>query len=229
MTPPGSIEEAQRLQAELARRVSRAGDPRPITTVAGIDVAYSPETGCSYAAIAVMALPDLTPVEHATACLPTTFPYVPGLFSFRELPPVLEAYRQLIRPPDLLLVDGQGLAHPRRCGLACHLGLTVDRPAIGVAKTRLCGEHAVPGPHRGDFALLVDQGEEVGMALRTQDGGAPLYVSTGHRVALAVCRELVLACTPRFRLSEPLRAADQLTRRMRAAAVAAHRDRLLAP
>jgi len=140
------------------------------------------------------------------------FPYEPGLFAFRELPPLLAALERLDRGPDVLVCDGHGLAHPRRFGLACHLGVLTGLPTFGVAKTRFVGTHAVPAAARGSSAPLVDAGEEVGAVLRTQDGVKPVYVSAGHRIDLAHACRLTLALTPRYRLPETTRHADRLSR-----------------
>ena len=180
--------------------------------VCGLDVHYDEAGRTARAAAVVMGLPGLETIEHAIARRPASFPYVPGLLSFREMPAALAALEALTVRPDLLLCDGQGIAHPRRCGLASHLGLAADLPSIGVAKTRLVGEHREPGASRGAWASLVDAGEEIGAALRTRAGVKPVYVSIGHRVSLATAIRLVLACSPRYRIPEPLRAADRLAR-----------------
>jgi deoxyribonuclease V len=143
-------------------------------------------------------------------CQPTAFPYVPGLLSFRELPAVLAAIEQLRILPDLYLCDGQGLAHPRRFGLACHLGVLLDAPTIGVAKTRLIGTHAPPPAEKGGWTPLEDGGEVIGAVLRTRSGVKPVYVSIGHRVSLATSVRLTLACTSRYRLPETIRQAHRL-------------------
>jgi deoxyribonuclease V len=144
------------------------------------------------------------------AVRPLRLPYVPGLLSFREDPAVLAALRRLRATPDVLLYDGHGLAHPRRFGVACHIGLIVDRPAIGCAKSRLVGMHREPGWRRGSAAPLLDGGEVIGSVLRTRDGVRPVFVSVGHRIDLRTARRIVLACALRHRLPEPTRLADQL-------------------
>jgi deoxyribonuclease V len=148
----------------------------------------------------------------AQACLPTRFPYIPGLLSFRELPAVLKALEQLPRLPDLILCDGQGIAHPRRLGIASHLGVLLDHPTIGVGKTRLVGHHDPVPDQRGAWVPLVDRGEVVGAVLRTRQGAKPIYVSPGHRVGLTTAVGWVMACTTRFRLPETTRLADRLSR-----------------
>lgn len=203
-------QEAIALQARIAARVVREDDLPVLRTAAGVDVGFEEGGRVARAAIAVLAFPSLEPVAWAVAREPTRFPYVPGLLSFREVPVVVAALARLPRRPDLVLVDGQGIAHPRRCGLASHLGLVTGLPTIGVAKSRLIGTHREPGWRRGARAALRDRGEIIGAVLRTRDGVAPLYVSTGHRVGLETAVRLVLACTPRYRLPETTRAAHRL-------------------
>jgi deoxyribonuclease V len=202
--------EARALQERLSGQAElrdRLGVP---ALVAGIDVGFEDHGRMTRAAVAVLGLADLQLVESALARRPTAFPYVPGLLSFREIPAVLEALAALACSPDLLLADGQGLAHPRRFGLACHLGWLVDTPTIGVAKSRLLGEFAPPPDQRGAWAPLLDRGEIVGAAVRTRRGVKPVFVSPGHRVDVASAVRLTLACTDRYRLPEPSRAAHQL-------------------
>ena len=141
---------------------------------------------------------------------PTELPYIPGLLSFRELPAILAALQRLPTPPDLVLCDGQGRAHPRRFGIACHLGVTTGLATIGVGKSRLCGQHGEPGPRKGSAVDLVDGEEVVGRVLRSRDRVRPLDISVGHRVSLQTAVDLVLDCTPRYRLPEPVRRADRL-------------------
>jgi deoxyribonuclease V len=162
------------------------------------------------AAVAVLDFPGLQPVEHAVVREPTRFPYVPGLLSFREVPAVLRALEQLSRLPDLILCDGQGYAHPRRFGLACHLGLICEIPSIGVAKTRLIGEHGPVPSERAGWCPLRHGDETIGAVLRTRAGVRPVFVSVGHRVSLPTAVALVLACTPRCRLPETTRRAHLL-------------------
>ena len=207
LTPAQAID----LQRRLAARVEAADRlPARIATVAGVDVGYEDEQRTTRAAVAVLSFPDLAPLEQVIARRPTTFPYVPGLLSFRELPAVLDALSQLSVMPDIILCDGQGRAHPRRFGIACHLGVLLDLPTIGVGKTRLIGRHLEPGPERGDWTPLLDHAEEIGAVLRTRPGVKPLYISGGHRVCLRTAIELTLACLTRYRLPETTRAAHRL-------------------
>lgn len=203
--------EAIALQRELASDVECVYRlPEKITRVAGVDVGFEDGGRIARAAVAVLSFPDLAPMERSIARLDTAFPYIPGLLSFRELPAVLEALAHLSEPPDVILCDGQGRAHPRRFGIACHLGLLLDLPTLGVGKTRLIGEHEEPGPERGDWTALLDKGEIIGATLRTRPGVKPLYISGGHRVGLESAVRLTLACLTRYRLPETTRAAHRL-------------------
>ena len=203
-------EQARRIQAEGREHVVAADWLGEVGRVAGIDVGFEEAGSVTRAAVAVLEFPTLRPVESALARLPTTFPYVPGLLSFREIPAVLEALHQLSEPPDLLLCDGQGYAHPRRFGLACHLGVLTGLPSIGVAKSRLLGTHGPLPAHKGAWVPLLDGQETIGAVLRTRTGVAPLYVSIGHRVTLPTAIHWVLACTTRYRLPETTRQAHRL-------------------
>lgn len=205
-----SIAEALQIQKGLSQLIVRYRDFGAVHRVAGVDVGFEQGGKMTRAAVVVLSFPELTLLESALLRQPTRFPYVPGLLSFREAPAILAALSQLSQPPDLLLCDGQGLAHPRRCGLACHLGLLSDIPSIGVAKSRLLGEHAPLGEQRGDWQPLLDNGEVIGAALRTRQGVKPLYVSIGHRIDLPTAIEFVLACTPRYRLPETTSLAHRL-------------------
>jgi deoxyribonuclease V len=198
--------EAAALQRELAARVETERRFGELRRVAGVDASVRGER--VHAAIVVLSFPALEPLETVTAIRPVEFPYVPGLLGFRELPAIAEAYARLSIEPDLLLVDGHGRAHPRRMGIASHVGVELDRPSIGCGKTLLVGEHRIPGTRRGARTRLVHDGEVIGFCLRTQDSIRPLYVSIGHRIDLATAVRIVLRCTPRYRLPEPIRAAD---------------------
>jgi deoxyribonuclease V len=205
-------EEAVEIQNQLRHRVRAVnsfGSLAEIKTVAGIDVAYDAQ-GLGRAAVVVLSFPDLTLVEQAVADYQTDFPYIPGLFSFREMPAALAALARLSAPPDLIMVDGQGYAHPRRFGLACHLGVHLGRPTLGCAKKRLIGQFEPPGPQPGDYAPLVDEGETVGAVLRTAAGIKPVFVSVGHHMDLPTAIEVVGRCTQGYRLPEPTRQADIL-------------------
>ncbi len=209
--------EAIALQKELAPRVVSAGDPLDVRLVAGVDVAFPGsrrgwQGGLARAAVVVMSYPELAVVEQHVAEIPVVFPYVPGLLSFREIPALAAVLERLSAAPDLLVVDGQGVAHPRRFGLAAHLGLLAGIPTIGCAKSRLCGEAAEPGQERGSTSDLIDGGERVGLVVRTKDGVKPLYVSVGHKVSIESAAEWVLRLAPTHRLTEPVRLADRLSK-----------------
>ena len=207
---PRSAAEAVALQRDLAHRVIVEDRVGPVRRVAGVDVGFPGGGSTARAAIAALAFPGLDPVEQVVAQCPVGFPYVPGLLSFRELPVVLAALSKLAVLPDVLLVDGQGRAHPRRFGIACHLGVLTGLPTVGVAKTRLVGEHGRVPDRRGAWVALHHRGEVVGAVLRTRVGVKPVFVSTGHRVSLPYAVELVMACTTRYRLPQTTRAAHAL-------------------
>jgi len=202
--------EAIAIQQALRSRVIREDSLNAVAHVAGVDVGFEQGGAVTRAAVAVLRLADLALVDSALARLPTSFPYVPGLLSFREVPAALEALRGLSITPDLLLVDGQGIAHPRRLGVASHLGLLCDIPSIGVAKSRLIGEHGEVPDQRGAWTPLLDRGEIIGAVLRTRPGVKPLYVSSGHRVSLPTAIAYVMACVTRYRLPETTRWAHRL-------------------
>lgn len=202
--------EAIAVQQALGPRLTLIDQLGTVQRVAGVDVGFEAAGTITRAAIAVLRFPELDLLETAIARRPTTFPYIPGLLSFRELPAALEALERLRAPPDLLLCDGQGIAHPRQFGIASHLGLLTDLPAIGVAKTRLCGTHEEPPDQRGAWTPLRLKGEPVGAVLRTRPGVKPLYVSPGHRISLTSAIAYVMACCTRYRLPETTRHAHRL-------------------
>lgn len=205
--------EARVLQGQLAPLVERRDRLGPLKCVAGVDVGFEDGGRITRAVVSVLSWPDLAPLEDAVARRPTDFPYVPGLLSFRELPAVLEALEQLSTLPDLLLCDGQGIAHPRRLGIAAHLGVLADLPAIGVGKSRLIGVHEDVPEERGAWRALCGGEEVIGAVLRTRARVKPVYVSCGHRVSLKSAIRLVLEAAPRYRLPEPIRRADRLASR----------------
>ncbi len=199
--------DAIRLQSELAAQVV-TDQPLPldaIRLVGGVDV--SVKDGTSRAAVVILRYPQLDVIEAATAERPTAFPYIPGLLSFREGAVILDAMRRLSTAPDVFIFDGQGIAHPRRIGIASHIGLFLDVPTVGCAKKRLSGAHTVPPAGKGSWLPLVDRGDTIGVVLRTRTNVKPVYVSVGHRATLDTARELVLRCTTRYRLPEPTRTA----------------------
>ncbi len=209
---PVSPAEARAEQERLAPRVIRADRLGPVRRVAGLDVHYAPGAGLAWAAAVQVDAGTRELLESALACAPLAFPYLPGLLSFREAPAALSALALLRPAPDLLLVDGQGLAHPRRFGLACHVGLLADLPTIGVAKSRLLGEYEAPPAEAGSWVPLRDRGETVGAVVRTRTGARPLFVSIGHRVSLETAVAWTLRLCAGRRLPEPVRLADRLSR-----------------
>jgi len=179
-----------------------------VNTMAGVDVSFKGEV--ARAAIVVLSYPELTPLDYSLADLPAEFPYIPGLLAFREAPAVLAALEKLKTEPDLFIFDAQGLAHPRRMGLATHLGVVIDRPSIGCAKSRLCGSHHEPGPERGSYTYLYDEDEVIGAVVRTKTDVNPLYVSIGHKVDLSTAIEYVVNCCTGYRLPETTRYAHRV-------------------
>ena len=202
--------QAVQLQRELARHVITQGSIACLRRVAGTDVGFEDDNTVTRAAVAVLDYRDLNLESRAIARLPTAFPYIPGLLSFREIPAILAALEQLSTAPDLLLCDGQGIAHPRRFGIACHLGVLTGLPAIGVAKTRLIGEYEPVPQTKGAWRPLMDKGERIGAVLRTRVNTRPLFISVGHRIGLEQAIDFVMHCTPRYRLPETTRAAHRL-------------------
>ncbi len=214
--PPweGNLAAARALQARLAGRVRLEDDRvRPPRWIAGFDVGFEAAGATTRAAAVLLDASTLAPRQAVVARVPTVMPYVPGLLSFRELPALLAALALLERTPDLVFVDGHGIAHPRRLGIAAHFGVATDLPSIGVAKKRLAGEAGTPGPTRGDHAPLRLRGEQVGWVLRSKTGCLPLFVSPGHRVSVQGALDETLSCLGRYRLPEPTRLADRLASR----------------
>ena len=203
--------QALALQKELAARVRlRPLSLRTIRRVAGADIAVSKGAGTGVGAVVVFDFPSLEIVEERVSRVELSFPYIPGLLSFREIPVLMECLRQVREPFDVMLCDGQGIAHPRGVGLASHLGLLLRKPTIGCAKSLLVGEYHDIGLRRGDSAPLRYEGKRVGTVLRTQDGVRPVYVSPGYLVDHASSRRIALACATRYRIPEPTRQADRL-------------------
>lgn len=200
-----AVQKALRHQLILQNQL-----PDTVQRVAGIDVGFEGRGAITRAAVAVLDYPSLALVESRIARRPTQFPYVPGLLSFREVPAILDALSLLEQPPDLMLIDGQGIAHPRRFGIASHLGVITRIPAIGVGKTRLVGTHGPVPEIRGLWTPLMDAGEVIGAVLRTRVRVSPLYISAGHRIGLESAVDWVMRCTTRFRLPETTRYAHRL-------------------
>lgn len=208
-----SPQEARRIQEQLRRKVRLEDNAGPVHYIAGVDCGFEEQGRITRAVISVFRYPDMTPETTVVARRLTQFPYVPGLLSFRELPAVLEAIAQLPTMPDLLLCDGQGIAHPRRLGIAAHLGVWLDIPAVGVGKSRLVGTFPEPGVNRGESSTLTHHGERIGTVLRTRTGVRPVFVSPGHRVSHASAVKWVMQTTGRYRLPEPIRQADKMASR----------------
>ena len=201
--------EARDLQNRLAIEVSRVGSVIEPRFIAGIDVSTRKSRGIGTAAVVVLVYPSLELVETKIIQGDIDFPYIPGLLSFREAPLILKACEQIIHTPDLIMVDGQGIAHPRRLGIAAHLGLFFDIPTIGCAKSRLCGTHQMPAPEPGYFEELVDDNETIGVVLRTMYNTKPVYISIGNKIALEDAIYWVMRCCRGYRLPEPIRFAHQ--------------------
>ena len=207
LTPAEAIQLQKQLSYEV---ITEDKFTEPIKTVAGIDLGYDVQTNKSRAVVVVLSFPELQLLEQSEAILPIQFPYVPGLLSFRETPVAVKALEKLEIAPDLILCDGQGLAHPRSFGIACHIGLVTDLPTIGVAKSLLVGKYGSLGEQRGSTADLIYRKEKVGVALRTREKVQPVYVSIGHKISLEPAVSYVLQCTPKYRLPETTRLADKL-------------------
>lgn len=210
---PADEAEAVAMQSELASCVVVAEPPGEVESVAGLDVAYDKRSEDVVATAVVQRRGDLAELDRSVVRGRSEFPYVPGLLAFRELPMLLRAVEALTVEPDVYICDGFGLTHPRRFGLACHLGLVLDAPSIGVAKNPPHLPVDEPGPGRGEWTSIYGGEEVIGCALRTREKVKPVYVSVGHRCTLATARDLVLELAPRYRLPEPIRAADHLGRR----------------
>ncbi len=211
--PAFDAERARAEQAAMAHRVVLADDPtRPITRVCGVDLAYAVGSDHLVAAAVVLDRTTLAVLDEAVVEGTATVPYIPGLLSFREAPWALAAIGRLTVAPDLVVCDGQGIAHHDRFGLACHLGVALDLPSIGCAKTHYVGDYEEPGEERGDRSPLTIDGDVVGMVLRTRRRTKPLFVSPGHRITVATAADLVLELAPRYRQPETTRAADHLSR-----------------
>ncbi len=198
--------EAYAIQKKLAAQVSTRSSARRIRTVAGVDLAFAGNT--AFGVVVVLSFPDLQILEIAEAVVPVHLPYIPGLLSFREVPVLLPAFRRLTHEPDVIFADGQGRLHPRRFGIACHLGLLLDRPAIGCGKSLLCGDYEVPGSAKGETTAIRHRGETIGRAVRTRDNVSEMFISIGHKVSLKRAVNLVLAVTGKYRIPEPTRQAD---------------------
>jgi deoxyribonuclease V len=209
---PVEPEPARAVQERLRRMVEREDRFGEIRRVAALDAHYAADQSLTWAAAVLLDAADMTLMRSALVAKPTRIPYIPGFLSFREAPAMLDALGMLGERPDLLVVDGHGTAHPRRLGIACHVGVLADLPTIGVGKSILCGRFEMPGEARGDRSPLVHRREIVGTALRTRDRVSPVFVSTGHRVSQESAVRLIMGMLGRFRLPEPTRIADAVSR-----------------
>ncbi|MEN9936306.1 MAG: hypothetical protein RLZZ387_2885 [Chloroflexota bacterium] len=207
---PTTLDEAQVIQERLRTQVIARDAHGEIRTVAGVDAGYEDDGATARAVVVVLDYPSLEPLDYAIARRPALFPYIPGFLSFREGHAVVAAIEALRVRPDLLICDGQGIAHPRRLGIASHIGVLTDIPAIGCAKSLLTGRHGPLPDERGAWVSLVDRGEEVGAVLRTRPGVKPVYISIGHRVSLPTALHFVMSCITKYRLPETTRLADGL-------------------
>ncbi len=209
---PESPAEALSIQKEMRTHVRIEDDFPPVRTVAGIDVGYDIRENISKAALVLMTIDDLAPITSIVDFDPTPFPYIPGLLSFREAPVILKALSQLKEMPDMLFIDGHGIAHPRRLGIAAHIGVLTGLPAVGIAKSVLCGHYEEPGPAKGSKEPLIHKGERIGTALRSRERVKPVFISPGHRIGHDSAVALVEKCLTRYRLPEPTRLADKLSK-----------------
>lgn len=206
LTPAAAIA----LQSRLAAQIIEQDLFGAVRHIAGIDVGFEDAGRVTKAAVCILSFPDLNTAESVVARRPTDFPYVPGLLSFREIPAILEALKQLRIAPDMLFCDGQGRAHPRRLGIASHLGLITGLPSVGIAKSLLCGRHGALAAEKGSHTPLFDRGETIGVALRTRANVKPVYVSAGHKISLTSAIDYVMRCVTKYKLPEPTRLADKL-------------------
>lgn len=204
---PGAAAE---MQEKLAKLISLEDDFGEITRIAGVDVSITRGWDTGTCGIVVLSYPDMRAVETTEFTGSVRFPYIPGLLAFREMPLILEAFKQLKHRPDMLFLDGQGYAHPRRFGMACHVGLALDIPAVGIAKSRLIGTFGELGHEGGSVTPLLDDGVRIGDVVRTKDGVKPIFVSPGHKVSFESATRLALRCVRRYRVPEPTRLASNL-------------------
>jgi deoxyribonuclease V len=209
------IQQAKIIQQQLQKRIDLHPLEKPIELIAGADVSYSTKNKTVFAGIVIFRYPDLIKVETAYTVSESNFPYIPGYLTFREAPALLETFQKLLTKPDVIIFDGQGIAHPRRLGIATHLGIILNMPTIGCAKSRLIGIHDEAPSERGAFAELYYNNEKIGVALRTRANTKPVYVSPGHKITLSESIDIVLAACTKFRIPEPTRAAHHLVNEIR--------------
>lgn len=210
-----TAKEAIQIQTHLRKRIVRRNSLGAIRVIAGADVSFDKGKQEAYGGVICYGFPDLEEIERTSARAPITFPYVPGLLTFREAPVLLKAFARLKIEPDLIIFDGQGLAHFRRMGLATHMGILLDKPTVGCAKSRLIGTFENPGDDAGSYSPLRDGGETIGAVLRTRTSVNPVFVSQGHRVSYKTCVDIVLACVDGYRIPKPTREADHYVSRIK--------------
>lgn len=210
---PKNIAEARAMQTACASKVLSMKAPLEIKTIAGVDVGLDVAANRAHASIVVLEFPSLRVIEQVQAFAPLKFPYVPGLLSFREIPAILAALSKLRVKPDVLMVDGQGIAHPKRLGIAAHLGVLLDMPSIGVAKSKLVGTYAHLGEDAGSYTLLMDKGQQIGVVLRSKNKCKPLFISPGHRMNMEDAFSITKQCFTKYRLPEPTRLADKYSKK----------------
>jgi deoxyribonuclease V len=209
---PASAAAARAIQDTLRPQLRIVDDYPKLELIAGVDVGYDVVRNLAHASIVTMHVDELKPIEQVRAYVPAAFPYIPGLLAFREIPALLAALAKLQEVPDVLMVDGHGIAHPKRMGIAAHLGLICDMPSLGVGKSRLTGKFETPGPHKGDVTPLISGRECIGMVLRSRDNVAPLFISPGHRMSMESALALTKRCLVKYRLPEPTRIADKFSK-----------------
>ena len=211
-----SPKEAIEIQKQLSIRVVQRNHIKTVRFVAGADIALSKDPPRAFAGVVVMSFPDLKIIEEFGVVSELTFPYIPGLLAFREAPALLKAFDRIRHEPDLLMIDGQGIAHPRGCGIACHIGLWLDKPTIGCAKSRLFGKYRQPPLNKGNWTPLTGHHDQViGVVVRTKDKTNPIFVSVGHKIDLPSAIRYVLACSKGYRIPEPTRQADHFVARLK--------------
>ncbi|MBA3680904.1 MAG: deoxyribonuclease V [Bacteroidetes bacterium] len=209
------IPEATKIQNELREKIDTEERLIPVTTIAGADISLNLYSTTIYAGIILLSFPQLQPVAYSLIKSETHFPYVPGYLAFREVPALVSAWEQMFKKPNVLVVDGHGIAHPRRMGIATHFGVLTGQATMGCAKNILCGKFEEPALHRGSFSSIIDKGEQIGFAFRSKDKTAPVFISPGHLIGMQNCLNMVQKFTGKYRLPEPTRLAHQLVNRFR--------------
>lgn len=210
-----SAQEAKQRQESLRAELSLEPLNKEIATVAGADISFNRGSNRVFAGIVVLGYPDLDMIARSLVVSEVDFPYIPGLLAFREIPPLMEAWEQLRTKPDVLIMDGHGIAHPRRMGIATHFGILADHPTIGCAKKVLTGGYEEPDSEKGSYSYLTDGEERIGMALRSRTNVNPVFISSGHKVSFEECRNIVMGCLSKYKLPETTRAAHDLVNRLR--------------